>query len=744
MVPRRFIVLAALSALSTALLMLRSHTEPGSAVGPSGSLALSEDEVPATALSGASENEDSQLGLSLWLSEEKAGCNPRVAPDPAQMRPLRWLFYQTQEDEHTRGDPFFIILYRGAATSPFIKESAHWGPGFPEYNDKTSLRENIKRRYGDEEYFDIIFFCGDRTGVIKDQVRQYANSRVLVATRKHECRPKENCAGILGETKADLSVNVNPFEVALNPELMELSEKMVLAHVFSPALKAMHFAHIEQERPVDGALMGAVSEAYPLRKKWASVAKQGVQGHYIKQYARPSPWQNKKKNSGASWLEHFAEYSERLQTAKMLLTDAAWVFYSVQKYSEAPTAGALLVCDIPHDRMREFRHGSIEVSTKMTHEQLSSTVKWWLDHPEEMREKARVGQDWALHHAQAAQFFEQLTELYYEQVSVEYGGQGLLGRSFHSPFYVRCRGAGGDAWCKREQIHKEPHYMGRAQVLKHPASGGPVPLVKLETSCAGETGTIAPHAYKARWGRRYDGAGRSDADANANTALRVLLLQSKEEADRTDSVDPLYRRLLAESENGYAHAELVRWGPGWDGYRTDEGTSLRANIAEKYGSEDYFDMIVTNAGTMPSDTKDYKDKRTAVVLRREECVDDECGATLGAHAPSIVLLGNPFEILYNPSLHELSRNALIVHAPRTSVRGVEHRSIGEGSEADRTVDVLLVAKPADGQRFPMAARWQEAMVTMQSAGLKVETATDGDLVPQVSTAVGAMLSYAVL
>jgi fructose-1,6-bisphosphatase/sedoheptulose 1,7-bisphosphatase-like protein len=44
----------------------------------------------------------------------------------------------------------------------------------------------------------------------------------------------------------------------------------------------------------------------------------------------------------------------------------------------------------------------------------------------------------------------------------------------------------------------------------------------------------------------------------------------------------------------------------------------------------------------------------------------------------------------------------------------------------------------------MAARWQEAMVTMQSAGLKVETATDGDLVPQVSTAVGAMLSYAVL
>ena len=54
----------------------------------------------------------------------------------------------------------------------------------------------------------------------------------------------------------------------------------------------------------------------------------------MKQYGRPSPWQNKKAKTDESWLDHFAEYSTRLQTAKILLTDAAWVFYSVQKYSE--------------------------------------------------------------------------------------------------------------------------------------------------------------------------------------------------------------------------------------------------------------------------------------------------------------------------------------------------------------------------------------------------------------------------
>jgi hypothetical protein len=117
------------------------------------------------------------------------------------------------------------------------------------------------------------------------------------------------------------------------------------------------------------------------------------------------------------------------------------------------------------------------------------------------------------------------------------------------------------------------------------------------------------------------------------------------------------------------------------------------------------------------------------VLRREECVDDECGTSLGAHAPSIVLLGSPFEILYTTSLHELSRNALLVHAPRTSVPLSEPA----GSEV-RAVDVLLVVKPADGQRFPMQARWQEAVVTMRSAGVKVETidGTNGHLVSQVS------------
>ena len=178
MVPRKFFVLAGVSALSTVLLIFWSHSSWGSqAAGSSGSIGLSSNpEIPnawyaptPVPLAGTAPQELADT-ITLQPVESNSKCNPRVAPLPEQMQPLRWLFYQTQEDEHTRGDPFFIILYRGAETSPFIKESVHWGPGFPDYDDTTGLRENVKRRYGDEEYFDIIFFCGDRTGVIKDQV----------------------------------------------------------------------------------------------------------------------------------------------------------------------------------------------------------------------------------------------------------------------------------------------------------------------------------------------------------------------------------------------------------------------------------------------------------------------------------------------------------------------------------------------------------------------------------------------
>ena len=634
-------------------------------------------------------------------------CNPRVPP-AGDLRPLRWLFLQTKEDEESRGDPFFTVLHEGALQSDLVKESVHWGPGFPMYRDSDGLRENVKRRFGDAEHFDIVFFCGDRKGLAQQLVLAYADSRVVVATRKHECRPHENCGEILNSSKVDISMNVNPFEVAMNHDLNELSENMLLGHVFSPALRSRNYGVVSRQRSVDATLMGAVTEPYPLRLKWSQLAQQGLPRHKIKQHERPSTHLNR-KNNRESWMQHFNSYASKLRKTKIFLTDAAWVFYSVQKYSEAPTAGAMVVADIPHDRMREFRHGAVEVSIRMDVAQLSSTLEWWLDRPKELAAKALVGQDWALHHVQTEQFFEQATELYYNRVAEEYGGQGMVGRVFPSPFYIRCRGAGGELWCNRTQVNKRPHYLSGTDVdvgivPRHPAFGGPVPTVARPSGCS-ETGTIAPHAYKARWGV-------------GEIALRVLLLQPRHQARA--STDSLYRRLAATVAAGYRYTQpLMHWGPGWEGY--DDSRSLLENIEARHDDPDFFDLILTDAGTLAAETAVYNTRRSVVVVRRDSCVagmdtdggtetSSTCAEVVAAHRPAIVLLGNPFEVLYNQELTALSTQALLVHTPRTTSSELV------GATLPRSIDVLLVSRPDDSSVYPLQSRWREVAQGLRAAG----------------------------
>ena len=375
-----------------------------------------------------------------------------------------------------------------------------------------------------------------------------------------------------------------------------------------------------------------------------------------------------------------------------MLTDAAWVFYSVQKYSEAPTAGTALVADIPHDRMREFRQAAVEVSNAMSLEQLQAAVKWWLEHPEELRNKAATGQQWATHNVLTTHFFEQVTELYFEMSSA--GGKAMVGRAFPSPFYVRCRGAGGERWCKEKQKGKLPHYHS-PEAAKHPASGGPVPTVTPpDTACAG----IAPPAYQSRW-----------------RPLRWLLLQTK--AAATTATDPSYRRLAAQSDHAYVKV-IAHWGPGFTEY--DESRTLAENIKAKFGEQDFFDVILTDDDwPKPDETAAFHARRTVVVVRRLECVQKtDCAESLRAHSPSIVLLGNPFEAMYNAELTDLSTRSLIVHQPRFSVPAL-HVDLSQPGE--KATDVLLVRRPGqNAESYPMMERWATVCASLKSAGKNVE------------------------
>ncbi len=197
---------------------------------------------------------------------------------------------------------------------------------------------------------------------------------------------------------------------------------------------------------------------------------------------------------------------------------------------------------------------------------------------------------------------------YFEAVAQSHGGKGMVGRAFPEPFYIRCRGAGGDKWCKKEQKGKLPHYHN-AELPKHPRFAGPVPTVTAPP--AGCPYSIAPPAYQSRW-----------------QPLRVLLLQSKQSTDTM--TDPTFRRLMTLKDSYVYTKSLEQWGPGWEGY--DDAATLSVNIAAKFGDENFFDVILTDVGTLPADTAAFKDKRSVVIVKALACRNGEkCGDALSAH-----------------------------------------------------------------------------------------------------------------
>jgi hypothetical protein len=591
------------------------------------------------------------------------------------------------------------VLIQGAELSELVSETEHWGPGYKQWDMGLTLRANIKRVYGTPDYFDVIMTCGG-AGKYPSEFRK---SRTVVTTRKHECREGEVCAKPLLEGANDIVAMVNPFEIATNKQLHPLSRQMLLAHMPSPTLEKLFFAKYDHAAQYDVVLMGKVDRLYPLRCTWKKMldnkATLGLQD--IKVGKKPHPQHFVKMDHS----KQVKDYAKMMQSTKILLTDTAKVHYSVQKYTEGLVAGALLIGDVPHDRMREYRRVIVEVPTSASPAALAKVVKRWLrpSLKEARLTKARAGQEWALlNYGRSGTFFRDWTELYQEVIgppSNPHVAQGIVGKEFLYSFYIRCRASGGQPWCEGESRRqrsgtKLPHYLpDKAKIpesMRHPSFGGEVDpadtLVPTDRSC----NDIQPPSYMSRWQK-----------------LRWLLLLSKTDAEQTFDFSVSY---LEEAAREYPHADIVRWGPGVQGYNS--AISLQSNILERFGSAEHFDIIFfsvhSTVTVTPAELRAYGNSRTVVIISRFDCppvkrIDncffhncryETCAESLAEYKPDIVALGNPHEVVHNGDLHTLSTNALIVHVPSWG-SGQSQGHAAPDASTDRPIDVLVLRRRGD-------------------------------------------------
>jgi hypothetical protein len=131
-----------------------------------------------------------------------------------------------------------------------------------------------------------------------------------------------------------------------------------------------------------------------------------------------------------------------MQRAKIVVTDSSRYGYSVGKYAEIPTAGALVLGDIPHDRDTFFKKFVVELTPNTTRLEAIETINYWLTHEKERIERARLGQFLTLTHFTNDHSLDLILEAYDRLMS------GQRGSWWPYPFSMMCRATSTENWSK--------------------------------------------------------------------------------------------------------------------------------------------------------------------------------------------------------------------------------------------------------------------------------------------------------
>lgn len=90
-----------------------------------------------------------------------------------------------------------------------------------------------------------------------------------------------------------------------------------------------------------------------------------------------------------------ADVADKLRRAKVVLTESGTARYTPEGWVDALLAGALVISDMPFDRVREFRRFSVEVSQDASAQVLQMTVEQWLGNPNVLAQKTTEVRCWA-------------------------------------------------------------------------------------------------------------------------------------------------------------------------------------------------------------------------------------------------------------------------------------------------------------------------------------------------------------
>ena len=315
---------------------------------------------------------------------------------------LNILFFTTKEHLQASGSQHELLYYEAAVALSNI--NAHlYGPGFPNFDEDMSIKENLKTAFPGVT-FDIIFIQVPSsyrfTSVVYAGLRELSKE-VLIVFRFHECR-YGLCEDHLSRSGARLAIFAYARDLVQYRHHADQTLLVHHPHVVHPPI----YRNVSVQSPTrttDILFVGKFGADYPFGRRLYNMIMEGkIDG------ARLLVQTTENVSDGG---RQFAGYIRTLESTKIALLTSSVERLMLMKYGEVAMSGALIVGDIPLGHQAEFKRAMVEVTEEMSDEAILTILRRYLENDREREAKVLKARQLYLSRYSTWTFFHNLREM---------------------------------------------------------------------------------------------------------------------------------------------------------------------------------------------------------------------------------------------------------------------------------------------------------------------------------------------
>ena len=278
------------------------------------------------------------------------------------------------------------VRFHGIKALEKLVEVKYSGPGWDDYDENRTVQENIDKMG--------VKFAGV-IGYKPLELKDFKSVKILKIIRYNEMYDFNWTLKEIVESGSELIIchHLNDYETYVN----KFSDKL-------PGKKFVYIGHCAEktifkkytsEFDYDIGIAGRISNHYPLRNRFIKLLDR-LKTKY-RCYQHPHPGYNL---DDAHTDRYLIEMAKMIDKCKIVLTDTGLPRSRYGKYIEIPMVGKAALCgDLPDDNADDYSF-VIEVSNKMTDDEILKKIEFYLNNESERLDKVKLGEKFSNNYTQ--------------------------------------------------------------------------------------------------------------------------------------------------------------------------------------------------------------------------------------------------------------------------------------------------------------------------------------------------------